>query len=291
MLSIERQVAEGRLVCPATRQRLVAGERQLTTEDGSRAYALADGVPMLIADRDQDAYLGEVGGAMQEEYAAKGRVSRLQQRFDNWINSGRLRAPAAEAAVHRVVRDQPADALVISVGGGPSRWAGEVNVTIDRFPNVDVVADAYALPYADGSVDSAMCWAVLEHLEFPDKAVAELARVVKPGGLVLCCTPFLQAFHAYPNHFQNLTLIGQRRMLERAGLEIEDVGGIGSTFALIDLASVYLRSFLPGRILPGLLARLLRLLTIVAAPLDRRLGRRADAHVVASNVYALARKP
>jgi predicted SAM-dependent methyltransferase len=34
------------------------------------------------------------------------------------------------------------------------------------FANVDVVADAYALPYATGSVDAVHCEAVLEHLEW-----------------------------------------------------------------------------------------------------------------------------
>jgi SAM-dependent methyltransferase len=37
---------------------------------------------------------------------------------------------------------------------------------------------------------------VIEHLEFPERAVAEMYRVLKPGGLALLNTPFLQAFHA-----------------------------------------------------------------------------------------------
>jgi SAM-dependent methyltransferase len=148
----------------------------------------------------------------------------------------------------------------------------------------------YGEDNADGAVDAALCWAVLEHLEFPDRAVAEIARVLKPNGIVLFGTPFLQAFHAYPNHFQNLTLIGHERMVQRVGLEVVQSGAIGQTSALVDLTSVYLRSFLPGRIVPGVFARCLRALSRALAPIDRALAKRADAHIVASNVWVLGRR-
>jgi hypothetical protein len=80
-------------------------------------------------------------------------------------------------------------------------------------------------------------------------------------------------------------------MLERAGVTIKSSGAQGATFALIDLCSVYVRSFLPGRLLPGLAARALRLLAIATAPLDRRLAEHPNGHVVASNVFCLAQRP
>ncbi len=45
---------------------------------------------------------------------------------------------------------------------------------------VDGTADA--LPVADGSVDLVWCERVLQHLEDPAAAVAEIARVLRPGG-------------------------------------------------------------------------------------------------------------
>ena len=44
--------------------------------------------------------------------------------------------------------------------------------------------DALALPLPDGSVDVVWCERVLQHLPEPDKAVAEMARVLRPGGRV-----------------------------------------------------------------------------------------------------------
>lgn len=42
-----------------------------------------------------------------------------------------------------------------------------------------------ALPFADGSFDLAICWDVLEHVQAPERLLAELSRVVRPGGRVL----------------------------------------------------------------------------------------------------------
>jgi SAM-dependent methyltransferase len=47
----------------------------------------------------------------------------------------------------------------------------------------------YALPLDDNAVDWAVCQAVLMHLEHPERALREMLRVVKPGGLVVCKEP------------------------------------------------------------------------------------------------------
>lgn len=46
------------------------------------------------------------------------------------------------------------------------------------------VADAYALPFEDDSFDVAHAHQVLQHLADPVAALRELARVVRPGGIV-----------------------------------------------------------------------------------------------------------
>jgi SAM-dependent methyltransferase len=50
-------------------------------------------------------------------------------------------------------------------------------------------ADACALPFADGSFDSAFCVAVLQHIRDVPRAVRELARVTRPGGRVVAVEP------------------------------------------------------------------------------------------------------
>ena len=50
-------------------------------------------------------------------------------------------------------------------------------------------ADACALPFRDGTFDSAFCVAVLQHIGDVPRAVQELSRVTRPGGRVVAVEP------------------------------------------------------------------------------------------------------
>jgi len=52
-----------------------------------------------------------------------------------------------------------------------------------------LVGDAHFIPLKSESVDLAICQAVLMHLTDPETTIAEMARVVKPGGKVVAIEP------------------------------------------------------------------------------------------------------
>ena len=52
-----------------------------------------------------------------------------------------------------------------------------------------VKGDALALPYADGSFDCVIASEILEHVPADDAAIAELVRVLKPGGVLAITVP------------------------------------------------------------------------------------------------------
>jgi 2-polyprenyl-3-methyl-5-hydroxy-6-metoxy-1,4-benzoquinol methylase len=52
-----------------------------------------------------------------------------------------------------------------------------------------VVGDALALPYADGTFDVVIASEILEHVPADDGAIAELVRVLKPGGTLAVSVP------------------------------------------------------------------------------------------------------
>ena len=57
-------------------------------------------------------------------------------------------------------------------------------------------ADVMSLPYEDQSFDFVMAAHVLEHLPDPQRALAEMIRVLKPGGIVFLCVTRLSLFGA-----------------------------------------------------------------------------------------------
>ena len=60
---------------------------------------------------------------------------------------------------------------------------------LDPF-GVDFVADLQALPCATGTWDYLLCSHVLEHVEDDARALAELRRVLRPGGTLVLCVPW-----------------------------------------------------------------------------------------------------
>ncbi len=63
-----------------------------------------------------------------------------------------------------------------------------VAAATERFPDVDVrLASAEQLPYADDSFDVALAELVVHFMKDPVAGLAEMARVVRPGGTVAAC--------------------------------------------------------------------------------------------------------
>ena len=66
-------------------------------------------------------------------------------------------------------------------------------------PNA-IIADLANIPIENDRYDTIVCNAVLEHVQFPDKVMQELFRVLKPDGRLLLCVPFMQPYHPAPDY-------------------------------------------------------------------------------------------
>jgi predicted SAM-dependent methyltransferase len=287
------QIEQGKIVCPRTRARLVlSGDgRSLVSGDGACAYAIAPGgAPLLLPEAGDSAEFARSSN-MEAEYSPEAVAGQggVLARLRNFLFQDR-RAEACRRAFQEVFPAPGPDQVYLSVGGGPGRPSEHfTNLNIGPFPNVDIVADAHRLPYADGSADAIYCEAVLEHLYAPARAVEEMRRVLKPGGKVFACTPFLQAYHGYPHHYQNYTVTGHQRLFCDHGFRVLEAGAcVGPMYTWISLTQVLLAEYAPaGR----WLARAWLLLSAPLRALDPAILRRDNAHVMASTTYLVAEKP
>jgi ubiquinone/menaquinone biosynthesis C-methylase UbiE len=100
-------------------------------------------------------------------------------------------------------------------------------------PGVDFEADVSDLPFEDGVYDIVLNTQVLEHVKDPGQVCKELARVLKPGGLLFLTTPQSSPLHNLPWNFFNFTHLGLKLLMDSAGLEVMRVRAQGGHFALL----------------------------------------------------------
>ena len=107
------------------------------------------------------------------------------------------------------------------------RWVG---VDVERSPEVDArtrgdaefrTFDGRSIPEDDGAVDLVYCKQVLEHVAEPAPLIAEVARVLRPGGWLTGSTSQLEPFHSLSTG--NITPYGLMRLLEQARMELVEV--------------------------------------------------------------------
>ena len=152
-----------------------------------------------------------------------------------------------------------------------------------------LVADAHQIPFPDESFDAVVAQAVLEHVLDPARVVAEIRRVLKPGGLVYAETPFLQAVHAGAYDFTRWTPLGHRRLF-RWFDEIDSGAAGGPGAALAWAWQGFLLSLAPGRTGRRLAAAAARLTAFWLPWMDRRLLDRPAALDSASACWFLGAK-
>ena len=158
------------------------------------------------------------------------------------------------------------------------------------------VADDYyeglSFPYGPNHFDGVLCNQVLEHVFTPEEFLAELFRVLKPGGKLLLSVPFIWDEHEQPYDYGRYTSFGLASLLGGAGFEIlrHEKVGTGST-VLFQLVNAYVHKLVAQRsfYLQGLAMMFImapvNLLAIILIPLLPHHGDLYLDHVV------LAEKP
>ncbi|MDO8648445.1 MAG: class I SAM-dependent methyltransferase [Candidatus Peregrinibacteria bacterium] len=124
---------------------------------------------------------------------------------------------------------------LLDVGGWDGkRYRGhfkhvEKYTVLDPEPKVnpDIVATAEKIPLPDASVDSVLCTEVLMDVYPIHEAIAEIARVLKPGGHFLGTVSFMSPLCDEPYHFWRFTPYSLQNLFEPyfTDIRIERRGG------------------------------------------------------------------
>ena len=90
-----------------------------------------------------------------------------------------------------------------------------------------VFGDAQQLPFPGDTFDHALLLDVLEHIPDPERCLAEILRVLKPGGALTIQVPFMYPIHDAPLDFHRWTRFGLRGAAGRAGFDVISEMAIG----------------------------------------------------------------
>lgn len=94
----------------------------------------------------------------------------------------------------------------------------------------DFVCDLGDIPRKDNEYDFILNTDVLEHLPYPQKAINEFYRILKPKGRLFLNTPQSMGVHGYPYNFFNFTKGGLELLFRNAGFNIIEIYAQGGIF-------------------------------------------------------------
>ena len=187
---------------------------------------------MRLAKRRKARYQPEAGKAFYEEFFRPDHV--LQFKYD-------LRTILRNQTILDVIRPLHNQTQALDIGCG-------VGYTLQRLPDgfkkigVDysfsalklasqqlakgaalVRSSGCALPFKDNSFGLITCIEVLEHLEDDAKAVSEISRVLRPGGLLIASVPnhyYFQEYRELMGHYRHYSPESFAELLSRHGIEV-----------------------------------------------------------------------
>jgi len=289
-------IDRGVLISPITKKtlHLSSGKTELVSTDNQDHFVFHNETPLLLADKEQMIAYSQSSERMNLLYSEEYLQKEYRGFFGKiWLFISKdYRTESSEVAFSKAIDDVNDNNICISIGGGPHRKHSKLlNVNIAPFANVDLVADAHNMPFADNVVDFIECEAVIEHLYNPAQAASEMYRISKKGAKIFIIIPFLQQYHGFPHHYQNFTLTGSCDLFKRAGFKIIESGTcVGPSYVIAHLNCAYLQNYMPKIIGKPLSLLWLGLASLLLKPLDIWVNKNKDSHVLASTTYLVAEK-
>lgn len=286
----------GILACPDCRARLEwFGHRVGDCPGCGRSFDMAGRAPVMHPRRS-----GSESEGRRFFIDEPGKMEQLRRKHPGLAR--RLEIPDFTAPVKalplcaawfqsRVVEGRPGERILNLGSGVHKQYANERLLNFDIAPhdNADVVGDGERLPFRDDAFDGVLLDAVVEHLAHPHRVVAEVNRVLKPGGIVLAQVPFLYPFHAAPHDYQRYTPAGLRMLFEEFEL-IEAGTDRRPGRAVLEIMTAYAALWSDNRSLSYALRLLTAWAWLPVKFFDPWLSKKNKAEYVAASASILARK-
>ena len=278
------------LACPICKKALRQEQESFICDHCPATYPIRDGIPILLdpasLKENQSVLQSLSGREMVSQYSGSSLWVRIIKAIRQAITLDYIPYPPDLGGW---IRRLGPEALVVEVGSGVRRLhPGVINIDINPFQQVDIVADGAKLPFMEGSLDFVILDVVLEHVKFPSQFITEAHRALKPHGLLYVAVPFL---HAYPADYHRFSVDGLRLLTDRL-VTLENGILRGPMAAILNCISdlPFLWTFSDNAKVYQITKGIVLLFTFWLKYLDKILVRNPQAHRLAHCLYFLAQK-
>lgn len=195
------------LCCPKCHNKLTGRKNELFCRQCRKSYPSESGVPYFVKP-------------IRRQNTNNGLIKRILKLFKAPRPTKMLNHIwTKEDPVHfhsklKEFTDRFKGKSVLDIGSGGRRLGNNVIAMDLAAENIDLAADAHALPFKNNSFDAIVIQAVLEHVENVEKVVQEAGRVLKKNGEIFAEIPFLCPVHNDPRDFRRYTPDGFKQLFK-----------------------------------------------------------------------------
>jgi len=152
-------------------------------------------------------------------------LEKIKYFFVKKIYADHNSSQAVKLAVKQIISSIPKDGIGLNIGAGKTRVDSRIkNMEIFEQPGIDYVGSVENIPIEDNKFDVIITQEVLEHVKNPWKAMSEIQRVLKKGGLAYIQLPFTIGFHPCPNDYWRFSKEGIEELILSSNMKITQTG-------------------------------------------------------------------
>jgi 2-polyprenyl-3-methyl-5-hydroxy-6-metoxy-1,4-benzoquinol methylase len=176
-------------------------------------------------------------------------------------------------------------AAVLAADGG-KRSLKVISLDIDPKRDPDMVGDVAEFDFGDKRFDAVVMCEVLEHVREPGRAIDNVRRFLRPGGVLILSTPFIFPLHDQPHDYYRFTRHGLEWLLR----DFSEVAIAPRNTWAEAINVLWVRLIKENNLVCRLLAPLIVALALAFAPVAMIFGRLIKTDYMTSGYVARAVK-